>query len=292
MHRLATVIALCAVLAGCGGSEPAASGSAPSGFDGERAFHDLKAQVRLGPRPSGTAAAKKAAKLIERGLRRAGAENITVQHPYANVLATIPGSQAGTVVVGAHYDTKSGIPHFVGANDGASGVAVLLELARTLPNPLPGPSVQLVFFDAEEARGDNFDADGDRGSRQYVKYARKAKQGAASLKDINAMVLFDMIGDCDLKVPLEANSSPDLYKLFAGAAGGAPFTGTTFPVGDDHTPFLRAGIPSLDLIDFDYGPGPAPGKYWHTSADTIDKVCASSLDEIGDPALVAIPEIR
>jgi glutaminyl-peptide cyclotransferase len=152
--------------------------------------------------------------------------------------------------------------------------------------------VQLVFFDAEEARGDNFEADGDRGSRQYVKYARKAKQGSASVKDIHAMVLFDMIGDCDLKVPLEANSSPDLYKLFAEAAAGAPFTGTTFPVGDDHTPFLEAGIPSLDLIDFDYGPGPAPGAYWHTSQDTLDHVCAGSLDEIGDAALVAIPQIR
>jgi glutaminyl-peptide cyclotransferase len=299
MHRLAIVIALCAVLAGCGGSEPDASGSTPSGFDGERAFHDLKAQVRLGPRPSGTAAAKKAAKLIERGLHRAGAEDITVQHPYANVLATIPGSQPGTVVVGAHYDTKSGIPHFVGANDGASGVAVLLELARTLPRPLPGPSVQLAFFDAEEARGNrDFDVDGTRGSRQYVRYARGANQGSPRLRDIHAMVLFDMIGDCNLNVPLEPNSSPDLYSLFAQSAASlhdgdpAPFSGHTFPISDDHVPFLQAGIPSLDLIDFDYGPGPVPGNYWHTSADTIDKVCASSLDEIGDPALVAIPEIR
>jgi glutaminyl-peptide cyclotransferase len=293
MHRLVTAALVCAALIGCGDSETSASGS-QSGFDGERAFDDLAAQVALGPRPSGTAAAHRAAKLIERGLKQAGAEDVRVQRPYRNVLGTIPGSQPGTVVVGAHYDTKSGIPHFVGANDGASGVGVLLELARTLPRPLPGPSVQLVFFDAEEARGDrDFDADGTRGSHQYVKYARKAKQGSAPLKKIDAMVLFDMIGDCDLKVPLEANSSPELYGLFADAGGAnSPFTGQTFPVGDDHTPFLEAGIPSLDLIDFDYGPGQAPGAYWHTAQDTIDHVCVKSLDTIGNAALVAIPQIR
>jgi glutaminyl-peptide cyclotransferase len=291
MHRLATALLVSAALVGCGDSETAASGM-QSTFDGQRAFQDLAAQVHLGPRPSGTPAAHKAARLIRRGLERADAEDIRFQRPYRNVLATIPGSQPGTIVVGAHYDTKSGIRHFVGANDGASGVAVLLELARTMPRPLPGPSVQLVFFDAEEARGNNFDADGDRGSRQYVKYARSGEQGSAPLDEIKAMVLFDMIGDCDLEVPLEANSSPELYRLFADAAGGTPFTGQTFPVGDDHTPFLEAGIPALDLIDFDYGPGPTPGTYWHTSQDTLDKVCPESLDAIGDAALIAIPEIR
>jgi glutaminyl-peptide cyclotransferase len=288
MHRLATALLICTALFGCGGSQTPASG-AQSEFDGQRAFHDLAAQVDLGPRPSGTPANRKAAKLIRRGLRDAGAKHIRMQRPYRNVLGTIPGSQPGTVVVGAHYDTKSRIPHFVGANDGASGVAVLLELARTLPRPLPGPSAQLVFFDAEEARGNNFDADGDRGSRQYVKYAHRAKQGAAPLAEIKAMVLFDMIGDCDLHVPREANSSKRLYRLFGNKP---PFGGNTFPVEDDHTPFLQAGIESLDLIDFDYGPGPPPGEYWHTPQDTIDHVCPESLDAIGDAALTAIPKIR
>jgi Zn-dependent M28 family amino/carboxypeptidase len=294
MNRLATAALLCAALVGCGGSEGSASGSQPAGFDGERAFDDLAAQVELGPRPSGTAAAHSAAKLIRHGLKEAGARDIKVQRPYANVVATLPGSKKGTVVVGAHYDTKKGIANFVGANDGASGVAVLLELARTLPRPLRGPSVQLVFFDAEEARGNrDFDRDGIRGSRQYVKYAAKGKQGSVPLDETKAMVLFDMIGDCDLSVPREQNSDPRLYRLFAEAGGSAsPFGGTTFAVSDDHTPFLEAGIPALDLIDFDYGPGPPPGEYWHTSADTIDKVCASSLDAIGDAALVAIPRIR
>ena len=266
MHRLVTAALVCAALIGCGDSETSASGS-QSGFDGERAFDDLAAQVELGPRPSGTAAAHRAAKLIERGLKQAGADDVRVQRPYRNVLGTIPGSQPGTVVVGAHYDTKSRIPHFVGANDGASGVAVLLELARTLPRPLPGPSVQLVFFDAEEARGTTSTPTAPAAAASTSSTRARRKQGSAPLKQIDAMVLFDMIGDCDLKVPLEANSSPELYGLFADAGGAdSPFTGRTFPVGDDHTPFLEAGIPSLDLIDFDYGPGQAPGAYWHTAA--------------------------
>jgi Zn-dependent M28 family amino/carboxypeptidase len=288
MHRLATALLVCAALVGCSDSETPASG-AQSAFDGQRAFHDLAAQVALGPRPAGTRASHKAAKLIRRGLAEAGVKHIRTQRPYRNVLGTIPGSQPGTIVVGAHYDTKSRIPHFVGANDGASGVAVLLELARTLPRPMPGPSVQLVFFDAEEAKGDNFEASGDRGSRQYVKYAASAKQGSAPLDAIKAMVLFDMIGDCDLAVPREANSDKQLYRLFGN---DEPFGGHTFPVEDDHTPFLKAGIPSLDLIDFDYGPGPPPGNYWHTSQDTLDHVCPESLDAIGEAALTAIPKIR
>lgn len=302
MHRLAIAILVCAAAIGCGGSDGSASSSQAGGFDEQRAFADLAAQVDLGPRPSGTRAARRAAKLIRRGLQRADAERVRVQRPYRNVLATIPGSRPGAVVVGAHYDTKSGIRNFVGANDGASGVAILLELARTLPRPLPGPSVQLVFFDAEEARGDrDFESDGTRGSRQYVRYARharRARQGAPALKSIDAMVLFDMIGDCDLDVPLEANSSRRLYRTFADAAAGlhdgdpAPFAGRTFAIADDHIPFIEAGIPALDLIDFDYGPGPPPGAYWHTAEDTVDKVCPASLDAIGEAALVAIPKIR
>ena len=303
MRRLATALLVAIVLAGCGDDDatrkttetPAQAGS----FDAQRAFRDLKAQVELGPRPSGSAAARRTAELIAARLTDAGASQVTIQHPYGNVLGTIAGPEEGVVVVGAHYDTKDAIPGFLGANDGASGVAVMLELARSLPRPLTGPSIQFVAFDAEEARGDrDFLADGARGSKQYVRYAKAGgEQGAAPVADIHAMVLFDMVGDCDLEIPRETSSDPELYGAFADAAteltgAAAPFEGTFGGVVDDHTEFITAGIPSVDLIDFDYGPGPPPGSWWHTPEDSLDKVCPESLNAVGEPAVRAIPRIK
>ena len=149
MRRVVTASLAVLLLAGCGGGDS----SSPPGFDGERAFADLAAQVRFGPRPAGSPAAHRTAEWIAGKLREAGLEGVTIQSPWENVLGTIPGSEPGHGRGRAPTTTRSDIPGFVGANDGASGVAVLLELARTLPRPLPGPSVQLVAFDAEEARG-------------------------------------------------------------------------------------------------------------------------------------------
>ena len=222
---------------------------------------------------------------------------VRVQRPHRNVVGHIPGEAPGTVVVGAHHDTKD-IPGFVGANDGASGVAVLLELARSLPRRPHGPSIDLVFFDAEEARDDRpFDVDGARGSSQFVRYMRRGGvRGSPALDEIRAMVLFDLVGDCDLQIPREENSDPGLYELFSDAAqerlASSPFVGTVAPILDDHTPFADAGIRSVGLIDFQFGPGPSPGAFWHTRQDNLRHVCASSLDAAGEPALAALPEIR
>jgi Peptidase family M28 len=279
---------------GCGGDGGDASArvqgsgelsAAAHAFDPNRAFRDLRAQVAIGPRTAGSAGSRREVGMIVSRLRGAGLRRIAVQRPHRNVVATLRGSAPGTIVVGAHHDTKDGIPDFVGANDGASGVAVLLELARVLPRPFPGPSLVLAFFDAEEARGSRpFEQDGTRGSRQFVRLARGSREGSPGLGGIRAMYLLDLVGDCDLQIPREPNSDRRLYRLLRGRA----FGGETAPVLDDHIPFLRAGIPAVDLIDFSYGPGGTPGAYWHTPEDTLDKVCPGSLAAVGRPLIGAL----
>ena len=294
--RLAPVALLAFIAAGCGGTAAGERDGAP--FNPHRAFHTLKAEVAIGPRPAGSAADRRDARFIAARLRAAGVRGVRIQRPFLNVVGRIPGRAPGSVVLGAHHDTKN-ISGFLGANDGASGVAALLELARDLPRPLAGPSIDFAFFDAEESPGPGngvraFVHGGDRGSRQYVRYAAAGgRQGSPPLRSIRAMVLFDMVGDCDLRIPREASSDGRLYGLFARAAPEpSPFRGRTGTILDDQTPFERAGIRALDLIDFDYGPGPPPGAWWHTRRDDLRHVCASSLATIGAAALTAIPRIR
>ena len=299
--RLAHAAALAAAVAlvpACGGGDGSDS-AGRGGFDGERAFDDVRAQVAIGPRPAGSAASREEVELIVDELRAAGVRDVGVQRPHLNVVGRVPGSAPGAVVVGAHHDTLD-LPGFVGTNDGASGVAVVLELARSLPARLDGPSLHLALFDAEEARGDRpFELDGTRGSRQYVRYAAgggPARQGSPPFERVRAMVLFDLVGDCELQIPREAGSDRGLYERFAAASKAAdgdpePFSGETGAILDDHVPFLRRRIPAVNLIDFSFGPGSSPGDFWHTGEDTLDKVCASSLDAVGEAALRAILRI-
>ncbi len=285
--------ALLWLLAGCGGGSPGLADrtTGDDAFDGPRAFTDLIEQVELGPRPAGSEANAELTRRLADELISAGLEDVRIQGPQRNVIATIPGRDEGYVVIGAHHDTKGGIPGFVGANDGASGVAVVLELARSLPSPMPGPSIAIALFDGEESRGDReFSIDGMRGSTQYVDYARSGAQGTPPLTEIEAMVLFDMVGDCDLDIPLEEQSDPALYEAFANADPDL-FSGERSGIDDDHVPFLGAGIPAVDLIDFSYGPGDSPGEYWHTAEDTLERVCPESLDAVGAAALRALPRI-
>ncbi len=203
----------------------------------------------------------------------------------SNVRATIPGPGTGRLIIGGHYDTKLFREFtFVGANDGGSSTAFLLELARSLKARANPMTIELLFLDGEESTGDWTGNDHTYGSRYYVDTARKAE----TLKDIRAFILVDMIGDRDLMLKRESRSTAWLTDIIWATAKHLKrreFSDESTPIDDDHLPFLEAGIPAVDLIDLDY-------PHWHTGTDTIDKVSAASLDAVAQVLLAALPEIE
>ena len=237
-------------------------------FDGAAAFRLLRRQVELGPRPAGSPESRRLARLLRRIVPRGRYQE--VPGGLRNVIGTVRGREPGYVVVGAHYDTKD-IPGFVGANDGASGTAVVAELARSIRRPRH--TVQFVFFDGEESPGRlsaDFEERGLRGS----------KVAARTFTDARAMVLLDFVGDRRLSIPREANSDAGLWRRLRAAArrvGAA----RVFPdrssgsVLDDHIPFLDAGVPSIDLIDFTF-------PCWHRRCDDMSAVSERSVDAVGE----------
>lgn len=265
-------------------------------FDGQRAFADLKAMVDIGPRPAGSPAIEKTRDYIRRQLAAAGlkAEDqpFDAQTPagtihMVNIRATLPGQAQGKgrIVVGGHYDTKLFTDmRFVGASDAASSAAFLLELARALkgrPNALP---IELLFLDGEEAVVDWKGTDHTYGSRYYVQQAKQA----GTTKEIRAFVLVDMIGDTDLTIRREQNSTPWLVDAIWSTAkklSRPEFVDDQWPIEDDHLEFLEAGIESVDLIDLDYSP-------WHKASDDLAHVSAKSLQAVGDVVVAALPLIE
>ncbi len=238
-------------------------------FDGAAAFRLLRRQVELGPRPAGSPESRRLARLLKRIVPRGRYQE--VPGGLRNVIGTVRGREPGYVVVGAHYDTKD-IPGFVGANDGASGTAVAAELARTIRRPRH--TVRFIFFDGEESpRGtpdEDFEEEGLRGS----------KVAAPEFKDARAMILLDFVGDKSLSIPREENSSPGLWRKLRAAAKRVG-TGNVFPdllsgdVTDDHTPFLEAGVPSIDLIDFRF-------PCFHRRCDDMRAVSEPSVNAVGE----------
>jgi glutaminyl-peptide cyclotransferase len=279
---------------GCDGSDPAPPPVAASaGFDGERAFRDLVEQVRLGPRHPGSPGSTAVRELIRARLRQAGW--VARDHVFeaelpdgtrasmVNLIGELPAPDPGVVMLVTHYDTKRllQVPEFAGANDGASGVAVLLELARALARRPRALSYQLVFFDGEEAVGPHIRArDGLYGSR-----ALAAKlQGEGELARLRALVLVDMVGDSDLNLSWGADSAPELVAPWVELAQrrGVALEGPMALV-DDHTPFVEAGVPRvLSLIDFHYGERISPGWRWHGRGDALEAVSAASLNSFGN----------
>lgn len=252
-------------------------------FDGQRAYRDVHYQVSLGPRTPGSPGHDQIQTWIKDELDSAGwaVETQSTEYmgqPVHNIIAK-RGQGNPWIIVGAHYDTRFYADHdpdpalrmqpVPGANDGASGVAVLLELARTLPESTPG-EIWLVFFDAED-NGNIPGWDWIMGSSAFVAQLQGKPQAA---------VILDMIGDADLNIYYERNSDPvisaEIWQQASELGYGAQFIPSPkYSMLDDHTPFLAAGIPAVDIIDFDY-------PYWHTIADTPDKVSAASLQAVGD----------
>ena len=271
---LAVVLAVlaAAVLAFTAGSAPAARGKA---FDAQQAYALLKEQVELGPRPAGSAASRQLAQRLRTLLPNGRFQ--AVPGGLRNVVGVLPGrNPKRIVVVGAHYDTKD-IPGFVGANDGASGTAVAVQLARTIRNRELRPTVVFVLFDGEEAPAGVPDS-------QFERYGlRGSKVAASAFRKAESMILLDFVGDNELTIPREWFSNRRLWaKLRAAAArtgNAAVFPPrTSGGVLDDHTPFQRRGVPAIDLIDFDFA-------CWHEQCDNLSAVSPQSLEASGETVL-------
>ena len=258
----------------------------PGVFRGDRAFGDLEAQLDFGPRHPGSVGHKQIRKWLADELDRAGWD-VEVQEgelqgqPIYNLIATREDAEAH-LLLGAHYDTREFADQdpdselrdepVPGANDSASGVAVLLELARVLP-PGQDPAVRLVFFDAED-NGRIQGQDWILGSRYYAGTMDEHPE---------AVVILDMIGDQELNIFQERTSTGWLREQIWQSAADLGYDryfldSEKYSILDDHTPFLEAGVPAVDVIDFDY---PA----WHTTGDTLDKVSQESLQIVGETIL-------
>jgi hypothetical protein len=283
------LVAVAVAVGGCGTGAPdspppatrAAAKPTVDRFDSAYAWRWLKRQVALGPRPAGSAASRRLAGELRRELR---GRFEAVPGGLRNVVATLPGRRPA-ILVAAHYDTKD-IPGFVGAEDGAGGTAAVLGVARALRAeraPRGAREVRFVLFDGEECPDDSrpFYTCGLRGSRAYA---------AAHARELGAMVLLDFVAQKDLSIPRDASSDARLWRRLRAAAGRVGSAGV-FPdrvqgtVIDDHTPFLRRGVPAIDLIDFDF-------PCWHRTCDDLSGVSERSLDRSGEAVVELVRELR
>lgn len=269
----------------------------PPKVSGQRAMSHVRALVQMGERTAGSAAHREAEAYIIRRLRLASVEveevTFVVQTPQRsvvmkNIIGKIPGDSPDIVVLAGHYDTKR-LSGFRGANDGGSSTALLLELARVLSARQPKPlTVWVAFFDGEEAFGEWSARDGLYGSRYQVSAWRRA----GVLNRIKAVMVVDMIGDRDLALRRDGNSTPwltDVVWQVAREKGyEANFLDETLTVEDDHLPFVEAGLPAVDLIDLSYGP---QNRYWHTREDTPDKLGPRSFEIVGEVVLETVARL-
>ena len=270
---------------------------------GKAALEQVKQIVAFGPRPPASEAHRKEEQAIVEKLRAAGVmveqDRFSADTPIGpvamnNIVGRIAGRGTGsaggrTIILATHYDTKLERNFaFVGANDGGSGTGLLLALAPQLVKRNYNHSVWLVFLDGEEAFENWTARDSVYGSRRFAVQLK----ASGNVSQIGAFILLDMIGDADLGILRDSNSTPWLADVVWKAASKLGYSHNFLNSGgaieDDHIPLIQAGVPSLDLIDFDYGRGNA---YWHTAEDTLDKLSAQSLQIVGEVVLETLAEL-
>jgi glutaminyl-peptide cyclotransferase len=261
-------------------------------FSGASALNYTARVVAFGPRPPGSEAHRKLQNYILTELRRFRCEVVedafTAQTPLGpipmkNIVARFAGISGKAVAITGHYDTKS-LPglRFVGANDGGSSAGFLLEMARTLSARPRRHDIYLIWFDGEEAIVQWSETDSLYGSRHLVRRWRQD----GTLERLTALINVDMIGDKELAIVREAHSTlwlrERIWQIAAELGYQRHFRNEVVEIEDDHVPFLRAGVPAVNLIDFDYGPGHS---WWHTEQDTLDKLSPRSFQVVGDVVL-------
>jgi glutaminyl-peptide cyclotransferase len=312
--RVWIAIAALACAVGCNGnakSEATVSANAPApapqdaqdkapppqqtgGFDGQRAYDYTAKLVSFGPHPSGSDAIKQVQNYLDSELQADGCklseDDFHAQTPVGtiamkNIIAKVPGTGKGIILLMTHYDTKR-LADFVGAEDGGSSTGLMLEMARHLCRQKPRVSIWMAFLDGEEALVD-WDKDNDHtyGSRELA--AKMELDG--DLKNVKAVILADMIGQKGLIMKRESDSTPWLVDLIWSTAAKlgyqSTFVSQSTSASDDHDPFLAQKVPAADLIDLD--DYIAEG-YWHTPQDTMDKISAKSLAIVGHVMLASV----
>lgn len=276
------------VFAGC---------AAAANFSGASAYQFAKRAVEFGPRPPGSPANRQLQTYITTQLKADGAQLIddsfTAKTPILgdvtmkNLIAKFPGKSGRAIVITGHFDTKY-FPKrkFVGANDAGSSTGLLLELARVMAHEPRTDDLYIVFFDGEEAVREEWEGEDNLyGSRHLAERWRKD----GTLSRIRALINVDMIGDKHLNIKREMQSDRKVrelvWKTAAELGYQAYFTDETINEDDDHMPFLKLGVPALDIIDVDYPP-------WHTDDDTLDKISAQSLEIVGTVVKDAIRRLQ
>ena len=296
--RVVLISVLCSLPSTLSSVPSAVSAQSPqsAAFDSSRAYEHLRQVVGFGPRPAGSPGIARTREYITAQLKAidvAVVEQAFIAKtpigsiPMVNLIATIPGARKERIAFTGHYDTKLFREfRFVGANDGGSSTAFLIELARVLKRRQNPFTIELIFFDGEEATlRDWGGADHTYGSQHYVESARRA----ATLSSLRAMILVDMIADRSQRFMRESNSTPWLTDLIWSTAQkmghGSIFVNASAAIEDDHIPFLKAGVNATDIIDLDYEP-------WHTADDTLDRTSARGMQVVGDVLIASLPQIE